>query len=84
MYGDDYTRMLALLGKQDLENEIEDLGPKSPDTHLFLDLQGRDPDEGMTNIAYEKGAFFLQMLEEKVGRKKFDAFLEKVFRITPV
>ncbi len=79
LYGDDYTRMLALLGKQDLENTIEDLGRESEDTHLYLNLAGRDPDDGMTDIAYEKGALFLKLLEEQVGRKKFDRFLSKYF-----
>ena len=79
LYGDDYTRMLALIGKQDLEREIEELGQDSPDTHLFLNLEGRDPDDGMTDIAYEKGALFLKLLEENVGRRKFDSFLKKYF-----
>jgi len=79
LYGDDYTRMLALIGKQDLENEIDDLGKENPDTHLYLNLEERDPDDGMTDIAYEKGALFLKLLEEKAGRKKFDRFLNKYF-----
>ncbi len=79
LYGEDYNRMLALLGKQDLENEIEELGNNSEDTHLYLNLEGRDPDDGMTDIAYEKGALFLKLLEEQVGRKKFDRFLEAYF-----
>ena len=73
------TRMLTLLGKQDLEGEVEDLGSNSKDTHLHLDLEDRDPDDGMTNIAYEKGAFFLTMLEQKVGRETFDDFLREYF-----
>lgn len=79
VYGKDYADMLALLGYQDLQADVEDLGPQSEDTHLKLDLEGRDPDDGMTDIAYEKGAFFLQMLEEKAGREKFDAFLKQYF-----
>jgi leukotriene-A4 hydrolase len=79
LYGKPYANMLALLGYQDLQGEVEDLGAFSPDTHLHLDLEGRDPDDGMTNIAYEKGAFFLQMLEEMVGRETFDSFLRQYF-----
>jgi aminopeptidase N len=77
--GKDYEAMLSVLGFQDLEEDIKDLGPKSKDTHLFLNLEGRDPDEGMTDIAYEKGAFFLQMLEKAVGRENFDKFLNQYF-----
>lgn len=79
LYGDEYTRMLMKLGKQDLESEIDRMGPNNPDSHLFLNLEGRNPDDGMTSIAYDKGALFLKMLEEKSGRKTFDAFLRKYF-----
>ena len=34
----------------------------------------------MTDIAYEKGAHFLLMLEEKAGREAFDAFLKSYFK----
>ncbi len=80
LYGRDYTNMLALLEYDELQDEIKDLGADSPDTRLKLDLENRDPDEGMNDIAYQKGAFFLQMLEEKVGREKFDAFLKQYFK----
>ena len=77
VYGKEYTNMLALLGFQDLEGSIKDLAPE--DTHLKLNLKGRDPDDGMTDIAYEKGAFFLMLLEETVGRAIFDEFLKNYF-----
>ncbi|MGH1364615.1 MAG: M1 family metallopeptidase [Calditrichia bacterium] len=79
LYGEDYARMLAQLGYQDCLDEIADLGPESEDTHLFLDLSQRDPDDGMTNIAYEKGRLFLKMLEDHYGREKWDAFLLSYF-----
>jgi leukotriene-A4 hydrolase len=75
--GKDYVDMLALLGYQDLMNDVAHLSEK--DTYLKLRLRGRDPDEGMTDIAYEKGAFFLKMLEEAAGREVFDAFLKNYF-----
>jgi leukotriene-A4 hydrolase len=46
---------------------------------LYLDLEGRNPDDGMTDIAYEKGYHFLRLIEETVGREKFDAFLRDYF-----
>ena len=79
VYGKEYANMLAVLGYQDLEADVKDIGAKSKDTHLHLDLDGRDPDDGMTDIAYEKGAYFLMMLEEKVGREKMDSFLKNYF-----
>jgi aminopeptidase N len=78
--GPDYAAMLALLGHQDLDSTIDELSGKNPaDTHLKLDLEGRDPDDGMTDIAYEKGYLFLRTLEEAVGRERFDVFLKNYF-----
>ena len=77
LYGKDYTNMLALLGYQDLEKSIKDLEPK--DTHLKLALKDRDPDDGMTDIAYEKGSLFLSYLEILAGRENFDQFLKNYF-----
>jgi len=77
--GREYAEMLASLGGRDLEGTVASLGPTSPATHLHLDLAGRDPDEGMTDVAYEKGYFFLRMLEEAVGRDRWDPFLRSWF-----
>lgn len=79
LYGREYAEMLNLLGKQDLEREIESLGTTSGQTKLKLDLAGMDPDEGMTDIAYEKGYFFLRLMEETAGREVFDEFLRGYF-----
>ncbi|HYG62855.1 MAG TPA: M1 family metallopeptidase [Thermoanaerobaculia bacterium] len=80
LYGNEYADMLAVLGRQDLDDAFEEMGgPQSPDTHLFLALAGRDPDEGTSNVAYEKGALFLRMLEQAVGREAFDRFLRGYF-----
>ncbi|HVR95126.1 MAG TPA: M1 family metallopeptidase [Thermoanaerobaculia bacterium] len=79
LYGKEYADMLTVLGRQDLQREIDDKGADSPDTHLFLALAGRDPDEGTSDVAYEKGALFLRMLEQAVGREKLDRFLRTYF-----
>lgn len=82
VYGKEYADMLMQIEYQGLEYESEDIsaGEFPEDTHLKLDLEGRDPDEGMTAIAYVKGAFFLKTLEEEVGRETFDEFLNKYFK----
>jgi leukotriene-A4 hydrolase len=79
LYGAEYAGMLNHLGRQDLLATIDELGADSPDTRLKLDLRGRDPDEGLTDIAYEKGAAFLQTVETTVGRARLDAFLRSYF-----
>ncbi len=77
MYGREYSEMLARLTLDGLLAEIKELEER--DTWLKLDLVGRNPDDGMTAIAYDKGYFFLRMLEEKVGREKWDSFLRTYF-----
>ncbi|MEX2231966.1 MAG: M1 family metallopeptidase [Cyclobacteriaceae bacterium] len=81
LYGRDYAEMLASLNFQDLHDEVESLIEKgqSADTRLKLNLEDRNPDEGVTSIAYNKGYFFLRSIEEKHGREKFDAFLKNYF-----
>ena len=81
LYGRDYSEMLALLSLQDLKAEIEEMKAAGnfKDTSLKLDLTDRNPDDGLTAIAYDKGYFFLRLMEETVGREKWDAFLKDYF-----
>ncbi|MCW5920068.1 MAG: M1 family metallopeptidase [Bacteroidetes bacterium] len=79
IYGKDYADMLNLLSQNELKHTVAVMGDNNPDTKLFLDLKGRDPDDGMGDIAYEKGRFFLMALEEAAGRDVWDAFLKKYF-----
>jgi hypothetical protein len=46
---------------------------------LHIDLAGRSPDDGLTDIAYEKGATFLRTIEAAVGRERWDAYLKDYF-----
>jgi len=77
LYGRDYSEMLALLGFQDLQNQVDNSQPAMQ--LLRLNMKGKHPDDAMTDIAYEKGYFFLRMLEENIGRDKMDEFLKKYF-----
>ena len=78
LYGRDYSEMLALLGFQDLQNQVDNSQPAMQ--LLRLNMKGKHPDDAMTDIAYEKGYFFLRMLEENIGRDKMDEFLKKYFK----
>jgi hypothetical protein len=81
VYGRDYSEMLAYLSYHGLEHEMSEMMDKNPaDTKLKLDLKGRDPDDGMNAIAYDKGYLLLRKLEETMGREKFDNFLKNYFR----
>ena len=77
VYGRDRAMQEQVLGWEELQGTLADLPPA--DTRLKLELAGRDPDDGMTSIAYEKGAFFLRTIERIVGRDRFDAWLKGYF-----
>jgi len=79
LYGKEEAQMQEVLGYKDLKGSINDMGVKNPDTRLKVDFTKRDPDLGVTDIAYEKGFFFLKSIEDAVGREKFDTFLKEYF-----
>lgn len=77
VYGQDRAAMEISLGMQGLQQELEEL-PEG-DQVLHIDLSGRNPDDGMTAIAYDKGAAFLRRLEQVFGRERMDDFLRRWF-----
>jgi aminopeptidase N len=80
LYGKKAAEEHAALSIDAMNKAIaENGGPNGADTRLHLDLKGRHPDEGLSDIAYEKGAEFLRTIEATVGREKFDAWLKGWF-----
>lgn len=77
LYGAAYTAMLLRLERRSLESALATLDPR--DTWLELDLAGRDPDDGSSAVPYDKGSLFLRLVEQTVGRERFDEFLEGYF-----
>ena len=81
LYGERRARMEDAIGYEYLMQAIADAKAAGlpRDSSLQLDLAGRDPDEGTTDIAYEKGRWFLGFLETRFGRPAFDPFLREYF-----
>ncbi len=77
VYGAEREAMEAVLGRRELDREMESLPER--DRVLHLDLKGRDPDDGCTLVPYQKGALLLRTIEREVGRLRFDAFLQSYF-----
>jgi aminopeptidase N len=77
LYGRERAEMEWMLGRQDLEKEIANVADDLEILHM--DLTGRNPDDGFTDVPYEKGALFLRHLEETFGRERFDPFLRGFF-----
>ena len=77
VYGEQRASMEAVLGLKSLQAQLAKLKPA--DQVLAIDLRDRDPGEGLTDIPYEKGRLFLNYLDAKFGRERFDAFLRGYF-----
>ena len=77
VFGRERSEMEGALEVHELEDELKGLEPR--DQVLYVDLDGRDPDEGFTLVPYVKGMLFLRSLEQAAGRDRFDTFLRSYF-----
>ena len=78
LYGKQQADEEFIIAANELREEMkEEIKPE--DQRLLPELKGRDPDEGLSDIPYTKGSWFLQTLEAKFGRATFDAFLRGYF-----
>lgn len=77
LYGEQRGELERRLGYEELLAEIKEL-PEA-DQRLLPNFEGRDPDDGVTRIPYEKGRLLLYQLETRLGRADFDAFLRGWF-----
>jgi len=77
VFGTERAIMEQALDAQGLSYELAELFPG--DTQLYIDLQGRDPDDAFSSVPYTKGQLFLIYLEQKFGRDRFDRFVLDYF-----
>ncbi|RYG16682.1 MAG: aminopeptidase, partial [Caulobacteraceae bacterium] len=77
LYGRDRALQEQALQWADLQDELSTT--PAADTILHIDLTGRDPDDGLSGIPYDKGSAFLRTIERIVGRERFDAWLKGYF-----
>src|SRR5271170_5533717 len=73
LYGEPRASMEAVLGLQALRADLAKLEPK--DQVLAIDLRDRDPKLAFSAVPREKGRLFMNYLDAKFGRDRFDAFL---------
>ncbi|MBS0212916.1 MAG: M1 family metallopeptidase [Proteobacteria bacterium] len=81
LYGADVAEMERQIDQQELQAEIKDGDIKPAVQVLALPPvpPGTNPDDEMSDIAYTKGAWFMQFLEQRFGRAVFDPFLRSYF-----
>jgi leukotriene-A4 hydrolase len=79
IFGKQEAEMQDVLTRKDLDDNIAEYGKTNPDTRLKVSLTGRNPDDGISQIPYVKGYNFLKVIEQAVGREKFDPFIKNYF-----
>ncbi|SEK49126.1 Aminopeptidase N [Pseudoxanthomonas sp. GM95] len=78
VYGQEMAEMERQIDQADLAAEMKDM-PAANQVLALPPLGDHDPDGVLSSVAYVKGAWFLQFLEQRFGRETFDPFLRKWF-----
>ena len=79
IFGKKEFEMQNVITNKELIDNVAEYGDTSPDTRLKVSLTGRNPDDGISMIPYVKGYAFLRVIENAVGRDKFDPFIKNYF-----
>jgi leukotriene-A4 hydrolase len=77
LYGKSLADEEALLSARTLQKEIGKMPANSQ--KLAPDPHGVGADDSLSDVAYDKGSWFLRTLEQRYGRKHFDAYLKSYF-----
>ena len=77
LYSKQRSEMEFAIEVAELKEEMATLPGK--DQLLYVDLAGRDPEDGVTLVPYVKGALMLRAIEEEIGRDRFDPFVRGYF-----
>jgi leukotriene-A4 hydrolase len=82
LYGPGRRSMEDVLGLQSLRRDIAKFQADGDAklSKLHVQLKGRDPDDGFSDVPYEKGRLFLGFLEARLGRESLDGLLREYFK----
>lgn len=78
VYGTELSQMENVISQFGLHAEMAEMA-KERQVLALPALDNVDPDEALTDVAYIKGAWFLEFLEQRFGREAFDGFLRSYF-----
>jgi leukotriene-A4 hydrolase len=79
VFGVNEAKMQDVMSRKVLSDNMADYGKGNEDTRLKVSTHGRNPDDSLSDIPYEKGYAFLQAVEMVVGREAFDKFITQYF-----
>ena len=78
LYGKERADMEFVNSRNGLKAELVDV-PVEQQVLVLPMRSGSDPEDALGDVAYDKGAWFLQFLELRFGRELFDPFLRSWF-----
>lgn len=78
IYGEEFAQMEWVISRQGLMRDLASVDPGLQVLAVRPEDAG-DPEDTFSAVAYDKGAWFLQFLEERVGREALDTFLRGYF-----
>lgn len=78
LYGKERADMEFVNSRVGLKADLADI-PVEQQVLMLPMRAGSDPEDALGSIAYDKGAWFLQFLEQRFGRELFDPFLRSWF-----
>ena len=78
LYGKDFANMEAAIAQNELRKTIGDMAPQAQSLAIRPDIHVKAGDT-LTEVAYDKGAWFMMFLEHRFGREAFDPFLRGYF-----
>ena len=78
LYGKARADMEFVNSRNGLRDELADV-PEAQQVLMLPARGGSDPEDALGAVAYDKGAWFLQFLEQRYGRETFDPFLRSWF-----
>ncbi len=74
--GREYEQLMAAINREEMLIAMRRFGMDSDPTRLKFSQKGIDPDAVYSLIPYIKGHDFLVLLEQSVGRDRFDRFIQ--------
>lgn len=78
LYGKERADMEYVISRNGLVAELAEV-PEAQQVLVLPARGGSDPEDALGAVAYDKGAWFLQFLEQRHGRAAFDPFLRSWF-----
>ena len=78
LFGKARADMEYVISRNGLREELKEV-PEEQQVLMLPARVGSDPEEALGAVAYDKGAWFLQFLEQRFGRESFDPFLRAWF-----